>query len=334
MSAFSLLLRILGPALVMVALSLIGYVIHVVIRFALPLLARPGSLSWLFHIALALYLSFGILFHYVMVIRTPPGNPPPGYSPATEMESDLPQGEVVNNGATERSSLLQQRSTNNEDSDGSGDAEQERAEERRRRRERRRERRSGSYCYKCEAAKPPMTHHCAVCKKCVLRMDHHCPWIWNCVGFRNHKFFYLFLFYLWLGCLYAAAVCYTVSNWYMTPEAHSIRPSLTFATVLASSVLLAISVLLSFHSFLVVTAQTTIEYHWNTQRAAASRIRGETWRNPYDLGWRRNIEMFFGTSDWRMFWLPSTKPPSGDGLRYATRDQLEQEAWDAAHLKV
>lgn len=59
------------------------------------------------------------------------------------------------------------------------------------------------WCKKCNATKPPLSHHCAVCKECVLNMDHHCPWVSNCVGYRNYSYFYLFLFYLWLGCVYS-----------------------------------------------------------------------------------------------------------------------------------
>ena len=45
------------------------------------------------------------------------------------------------------------------------------------------------YCRKCQAVKPPQSHHCSTCGRCIGRMDHHCPWVNNCVGFYNQKFF-------------------------------------------------------------------------------------------------------------------------------------------------
>jgi hypothetical protein len=56
-------------------------------------------------------------------------------------------------------------------------------------------------CLQCEAARPQHAHHCSKCKMCVVRMDHHCPWINNCVGLRNHRYFFQFLFYTLCTCL-------------------------------------------------------------------------------------------------------------------------------------
>lgn len=59
-----------------------------------------------------------------------------------------------------------------------------------------------SICKKCIAPKPPRTHHCSVCNRCILKMDHHCPWLNNCVGFRNHRYFFLYMVYMVAGVVF------------------------------------------------------------------------------------------------------------------------------------
>lgn len=63
------------------------------------------------------------------------------------------------------------------------------------------------YCFECNHVKPERTHHCSKCNRCYLKYDHHCPWIANCIGLKNHKNFYVFL---WLSCISTMIISITL----------------------------------------------------------------------------------------------------------------------------
>lgn len=104
-----------------------------------------------------------------------------------------------------------------------------------------------SICKKCISPKPPRTHHCSVCNRCILKMDHHCriplcsllnllsvfmciyyffkfsiciflnanvAWLNNCVGYRNHRYFFLYMVYMVVGVFFVIIcgfdIAYTV----------------------------------------------------------------------------------------------------------------------------
>ena len=46
-------------------------------------------------------------------------------------------------------------------------------------------------CPTCNIFRPPGASHCRICDNCVLEFDHHCDFVSNCIGTRNHKYFYL-----------------------------------------------------------------------------------------------------------------------------------------------
>ncbi|XP_014680738.1 PREDICTED: probable palmitoyltransferase ZDHHC16 [Priapulus caudatus] len=76
-----------------------------------------------------------------------------------------------------------------------------------------------SMCKKCIAPKPPRTHHCSVCNICVLKMDHHCPWLNNCVGHYNHRYFFSFCMFMWIGSTYVAITAYPLfMDHFFNPE--------------------------------------------------------------------------------------------------------------------
>ena len=60
-------------------------------------------------------------------------------------------------------------------------------------------------CINCENLRPENTMHCNYCNKCVQGFDHHCTFVNNCLGYKNHKYFLLFLFFF---TLYILAMIY------------------------------------------------------------------------------------------------------------------------------
>ncbi len=136
------------------------------------------------------------------------------------------------------------------------------------------------FCQKCNAYKPPRAHHCRVCQKCVLRMDHHCVWINNCVGHKNYKAFFLFLFYAVLAVGHSAMIL----SWNMvTSESDNRKKKISnnsaagnsstsgawdwdaicevAALMISFPLLIAIGLLFTWHVWLTSKNCTTIEHY-------------------------------------------------------------------------
>ncbi|CAK0869905.1 unnamed protein product [Prorocentrum cordatum] len=181
-------------------------------------------------------------------------------------------------------------------------------------------------CKKCFREKPPRAHHCSVCKRCVLKMDHHCPWINNCVGYRNYRYFCLFMLYLagcclFLACVFLDAFLDTAFHPRRSRFSFYVRQCFSLGWMLAVCILVALSLLGGFHCFLVFTNQTTIEFHSNMGSKSRAKRSGHVFRNPYDLGRIRNFQQVFGPNplcklSWAMPYL--ARPPAGDGMSFPT----------------
>ena len=111
------------------------------------------------------------------------------------------------------------------------------------------------YCMKCQAIKPPRSHHCSICDQCVLRMDHHCPWVGNCVGFKNHKYFWNFLFYAFLGTLQVGLALF------FHKPMNELTSDMVYMIALMLSLAFSISIvsLLGLHTYLLVSNLSTVE---------------------------------------------------------------------------
>lgn len=151
-------------------------------------------------------------------------------------------------------------------------------------------------------------------------------WVSNCVGFYNHRYFVLFLFYLWLGCSYVAIMSFqpfrSTTNFKIPWRGWSSRGTIIFTFVITISISLAVGFMLLWQLYLAMTGQTTIEFYYNQYMSKKAANRGDSWQNPYNLGIRKNLHLFFGPSRFIINWfLPSNSPPPGDGISYITKSQ-------------
>jgi hypothetical protein len=177
------------------------------------------------------------------------------------------------------------------------------------------------YCHKCGLYQPPRAHHSSVHNKCVLKMDHYCIWVNNCVGLKNHKFFYLFLFYMVMGLI----------HYFITTIICVIRfarnldgvPPLTFIAIIMCSVfLLPISCMIfmffGWNTYLLITNQTSIESHMNGDiKNDLHRQKKQTkYHNPYELSVIHNISAVLGKN--KFTWFIPVLPDVGDGIHYET----------------
>ncbi|ODO07039.1 hypothetical protein I350_04407 [Cryptococcus amylolentus CBS 6273] len=182
-------------------------------------------------------------------------------------------------------------------------------------------------CRKCDGPKPERTHHCSVCKRCVLQMDHHCPWINNCVGLHNQRHFVLFMAWLSLACLVLCTLGFQrfIDTFRYSAEWPAYSPQLAFTMiwVLAAAIGFAVGVLCAWHLYMVSKGETSIESHDNDYLANKAKREGLIYLNPYDLGRRRNLELFFniglgGYSPYTLL-FPFLIPPSSNGWSYPRR---------------
>lgn len=189
------------------------------------------------------------------------------------------------------------------------------------------------FCMKTHQPKPPRSHYDHVTGALIVNMDHYCPWMFNAVGYFNYRYFCNFLLYVITGMGYGAILMYRP---FMNSSNHlyseniklskeqgfdsiqhiiplvptpSEKISIAFSFMMCLSVGFAVFFLFTMHIYLVLSAQTTIEYHANLQKKRFVRRRGITWINPYDLGMKRNWQQVYGTCHPLLALLPSRREP-------------------------
>lgn len=173
------------------------------------------------------------------------------------------------------------------------------------------------HCKWCGKYKPDRCHHCRVCKMCILKMDHHCPWIYNCVGYANYKYFFLFLLYCVLDLhLMVWTMAESVKNCIENIDIPFMKMStMFFGETLAFFLAVLVTLFFCFHIYLALKAMTTIEFC----EKSLGRKEGATKNydpSVYDHGLWGNIRTVLGNN--ALLWFLPCSLPAGDGLNFVS----------------
>ena len=113
------------------------------------------------------------------------------------------------------------------------------------------------------------------------------------MGFNNYRYFYNFLFWLWVGCLFLMCCTAPLILWPsgaqfdflygkdalsargQQPAARDHEGLIFFTLVLTAAASVAVGLLLALHTYLTLTNQTTIEMYANNKKKAQAKRRGE-----------------------------------------------------------
>ncbi|KAI0819261.1 DHHC palmitoyltransferase-domain-containing protein [Trametes gibbosa] len=177
------------------------------------------------------------------------------------------------------------------------------------------------------------SHHCRICGRCVLKYDHHCAGINQCVGIYNERHFVLFMLYLVISTFFYALFGWKqvalALGWFEDPWPF-FAPQMAFLLTFILSVVLclAVSAMAGWHLYMVACGETSVETQDHEQYRKIASQRGETFINSYDLGWRKNLQLFFnvGPDGYPLYTLlvPLRIEPYTNGRAWARRAGFEQ----------
>lgn len=278
-SAFHIGMKILGPCLICLALSLISFVTYTYFVHALPQMEETVGFSGQCSLtSLGCFLLTNTIYNYGKSICSDPGLPPEFEKAQAELATDSEELAEAPPRQCSRCSRLKPPRCH--------------------------------HCSVCRRCVLKMDHHCPWINNCV-GFGNYRQFCLFLLFLALSCSFILFVFFQSFSDI--------LLHSRRRRGTRASRQCIMTSFMICGSILLALCILGGFHVYLVLTNQTTIEFQYNIMRRKEARKNGEYFRNPYDLGRTRNFQQVFGPNSFCRFrWLLSWSAPgpSGDGLYY------------------
>lgn len=187
------------------------------------------------------------------------------------------------------------------------------------------------FCASCESVRPPRSWHCNICNICILKREHHCMFVGYCVGHRNHRYFCLFLFYMWLSVIY----CSYFNTAFLVPQLSDaswsqilrfIFPMVMLITGLDASWLQVYIFFWSVHFAALLLTTVLLAYHVNLVFKGKTTYENNNSIGLYNLGLRQNLLEVFG-KNWRkaIMWPMAPSPLPHNGIDWDTTETWRLE---------
>ncbi|ALC40510.1 CG10344, partial [Drosophila busckii] len=160
------------------------------------------------------------------------------------------------------------------------------------------------HCEKCNCLAPPRSWHCKLCGVCILKRDHHCLFTGCCIGNQNHRYFLLFVGFLFVGAIYALVYnCYYI---FVIKSALYLK-SMTFVMLVFPLPLLMLGFGVASPLFFLVLNFIALLYSsiilvMQVQLVTHGAVSADKVRSKYDNGAYQNFRSVLGER-WHLVWL-------------------------------